>query len=140
MSPSRKWTRKLKKRSTRLYGRIFRERFVTKNSYQPSIRIIVPCSAFKSALNGMVRSVHGTNPLISMAPTNFSSIICFLSTRHCADVNQGRNNQRNSFFHFFTQNYYFCHKHGLNTLLTNICGYIELSLSLPHNFSNCLGK
>ena len=48
---------------TRLYGRIFRERFVTKNSYQPSIKIIVSCGAFKTALSGMVRSVHGTHPL-----------------------------------------------------------------------------
>ena len=49
---------------TRLYGRIFPERFVTKNSYQPSIKIIVSCGAFKTASSGMVRLVHGTHPLI----------------------------------------------------------------------------
>ena len=48
---------------TRLYGRIFPERFVTKNSYQPSIKIIVSCGAFKTASSGMVRLVHGTHPL-----------------------------------------------------------------------------
>ena len=48
---------------TRLYGRIFPERFVTKNSYQPSIKIIVSCGAFKTASSVMVRSVHGTHPL-----------------------------------------------------------------------------
>ena len=49
---------------TRIYGRIFPERFVTKHSYQPSIKIIVSCGAFKTASSGMVRSVHGTHPLI----------------------------------------------------------------------------
>ena len=47
-----------------IYGRIFPERFVTKNSYQPSIKMIVLCGAFKTASSGMVRSVHGTHPLI----------------------------------------------------------------------------
>ena len=51
---------------TRLYGRIFPERFVAKNSYQPSIKIIVSCGAFKTASSGMVRSVHGTHPLITL--------------------------------------------------------------------------
>ena len=49
---------------TRLYGRIFPERFVTKHSYQPSIKIIVSCGAFETASSGMVRLVHGTHPLI----------------------------------------------------------------------------
>jgi len=49
---------------TRLYGRIFWERFVTKNSYHPSIKIIVSCGAFKAASSGMVRSIHGTHPLV----------------------------------------------------------------------------
>ena len=36
---------------------------MTKNSYQPSIKIIVSCGALKTASSGMVRSVHGTHPL-----------------------------------------------------------------------------
>ena len=42
---------------------IFPERFVTKKSYQPSIKMIVSCCAFKTASSSMVRSVHGTHPL-----------------------------------------------------------------------------
>ena len=49
--------------STKAHVNRFQERFVKKNSYQPFIKMIVSCGAFKNASSGMVRSVHGTHPL-----------------------------------------------------------------------------
>ena len=40
--------------------------FLTKNSYKPSIKMIVSCGAFKTASSGMVRSAHGTHPLTTL--------------------------------------------------------------------------
>ena len=41
-----------------------RERVVTENSYQPSIKIIVSSGAIKNASNGIVHLVYVTHPII----------------------------------------------------------------------------
>ena len=54
-SPSRKWAWKAKQGPTRLYRRIFRERIVTKKSYQLFIIVVSSSSTFKTVSSGIVR-------------------------------------------------------------------------------------